>query len=155
MLQLITIQLGQYFIGFDLKKVVKVIASQSIIEISEKPDFVLGLLDFYGEVIAVIDMHKRLNINTTHQIELTDKFVLIETEKRKIAFKADDVLDVKIFETEQVVNSQIVFAGARFISLVKSDEKIIYVYDTEAILSSNELIDIEQLTQKYNSTNAV
>ena len=155
MLQLITIQLGEFNIAFDLKKVVKVIAAQSIIDLSYKSDFVIGLLDFYGEIIAVVDMYKRLNIKNSDQIELTDKFIIVETGKRKIAFKADDVLDLKSVDTESIVNSKQLFAGAQFISVVKNDEKMIYVYDTEVLLSYNELIEIESYIQEYNSNNAV
>lgn len=155
MLQLITIQLGEFNFGLDLKKVIKVIAAQATIDLNYKSDFVIGLIDFYGEIIAVVDMYKRLNIFNSGQIELTDKFIIIETDKRKIAFKADDVLDVKLVDSESMVNGKQLFAGAQFISALKNGEKMIYIYDTEALLSNDESIEIESYIKNYKVSNAV
>lgn len=155
MLQLITLQMGQYYIGLDLKKVVKVIAAQSILQLHEKSAFVEGLIDFQGEIIAVINMYQRLNIVSKNEISLTDKFIVLETGIRKIAFRVDDVLNVITVDAVDAENNVQVCPGARFVSMLKANEKLIYIYDSETLLSTTELIDIENIIHLNHSNYVV
>lgn len=155
MLQLVTVKMGDYYIGFELQKVVKVIAAQAVIELNEKPEYVIGLIDYYGELIAVVNMHQRLNIATNPGIELTDKFIILETSTRKIAFKAEDISDIQQIPSECLKNSQSICPGVQFSTIVKSDDHLIYVYDSEALISSSELIDIDILIKNYQQNYAL
>lgn len=155
MLQLITIRMGNYYIGIDLRKVVRVLAAQSLIELSNKPVFVSGLMDFNGEIIVIIDLYNRLNITHGEEIELSDKFIITDTGKRLIGFRCDEVTEILTIDCDEPVRRDEICPGADFVSVVKSANKLLYIYDPEALLNSNELIDIETLIESYSNEKGI
>ncbi len=147
-LQILILRINDFSIGMNIHQVEKIIAAQSIVELTQKPEYIHGLIDFYGELVAVVDLRKRLNI-AQKEIELSDKFVVIETGKRKVALVVDDLAEIESVETTEITNTDAIFPGIKFVSVAKVNGKILFIYDAEALLTEKEIVEIDTLIKNF------
>lgn len=80
--QFVTFKLGKEEYGIDIHKVTTIERMVDITRVPKTAEFVKGVMSLRGEVVPVIDLRKRFNMNN---IEETD-------EARIIIIKVDDVM---------------------------------------------------------------
>ncbi len=153
-LQILSLRIGNFHIGLNIEQVEKIIPAQSVIELSEKPEFLKGLINYFGEVIAVVDLRKRLNISLK-DIEVSDKFVIVKTVDHKLVLIVDDIVDLKPFHDEDISISNAIYSGMKFISVLTVSENIVYIYDIDELLNKNETVELESFIQNYSLNVAV
>jgi purine-binding chemotaxis protein CheW len=93
----LSFKLNNELFGVNAFKVLEVLEQQSITEVPQTPDYVLGVINFRGEILPVFDTHVKFNM--PHRNE-QKKFVIIvldlvvNGQKVLIGTTADNVKDV-------------------------------------------------------------
>jgi purine-binding chemotaxis protein CheW len=145
----LTFLLGQELFAVNVKKVLEVLEKQHITKVPQTPGHILGIINFRGEILPVIDTRVKFNLES---LAIEDKnFVIvydISTANNKyiIAATADAVKDViEISDTEiKPVPEMGINYDSKFISgAVRRDNDFILILDIEKVFSFSDIESIE------------
>ncbi len=139
-----TIDNQQFAIHLD--SVWRVIRSQAVKRIPDAPSFIIGLMDYYGEIIPVINMRKRLGY-AERAISVSDRFILVSSKDIHLALVADEVNGYVQADTGEIIESGNLIKGLRFVRIMKYDQGIVLIYDLEELLNNMEMADIAHLIE--------
>ena len=137
--------------AIDINNIDRIIRAVDITKLTDAPPFIEGVIDYYGEIIAVINLRKRLGY-LIEELKLSDRFIITKTNNRKLALIVDDVEKLMFPNSKDVYNAKDLDAGMQFIKIVREDEGIIFIYDVEKLLNQKNEIDLEKFIEtNFNS----
>lgn len=90
--QLVTFQLGEEQYGIDIMDVKEIVRVQDIRPIPNAPSYVEGIINLRGEIIPIINLHKRFHIKKAaigEDEELLSGFVIIDIDGMKLGMVID------------------------------------------------------------------
>ena len=105
--QLVTFKLGEELYGVDIMDVKEIVKLQEVRLIPNAPFYVEGIINLRGEIIPIIDLHKRFRIQKTvaSQDDLQDAgFLILHIQNNKIGI----INTTNFFQTSKI-NIYIVF----------------------------------------------
>jgi purine-binding chemotaxis protein CheW len=121
-----------------LSAVERVVQAVEITPLPKAPKIIMGVINFHGEIIPVIDIRKRFHL-ISREINLEDQFIIAQTSKRTVVLVVDSVEGVYDFEQDQVVDAEEVFPYVDYISgVAKIETDIVLINDLEKFLSIDE-----------------
>ena len=121
-----------------LSAVERVVRAVEITPLPKAPKIVLGVINFHGEIIPVIDIRKRFNL-FSRELKLEDRFIIARTSKRLVVLVVDSVEGVYELEHHQVVDAEKAFPFTDYISgVAKIETNIVLINDLEKFLSLDE-----------------
>jgi purine-binding chemotaxis protein CheW len=136
--QLVVFLLNEQRYALYLTVVERVISAVEITLLPKAPDIILGVINFQGKVIPVINIRRRFGI-TEREIELTDQFIIADTSKRTVALVVDDVSGVIEPVSDIVIDSENITAGVKYVDgVVKLNDGMILIHDIDRFLSLEE-----------------
>lgn len=140
-------------IGISLQVVDRVISAVAVNRLPNSPGIVHGLIDFHGKIIPVINLRYRLALREKG-ITPDQVFVLVNTPLRKLAFAADSASGVISIPPREVITPAAVDRGIEATGIYRADDGLIFIYDTEQFLSSDDVIQIEKATAPLTNLSA-
>lgn len=124
--------------ALSVSDVVRVVRAVEITPLPKAPDVVLGVINFHGEIIPVIDIRKRFHL-PQRDMQLEDQFIIARTSQRLVAIIVDSVNGVYQLEHHQDVQTGESFPYTEYLSGIASiDHTIILVNDLEKFISVEE-----------------
>ena len=124
--------------AFQLSAVERVVSSVEITPLPKAPDIVLGIVNYQGLIIPVIDISKRFRL-PTKELSLEAQFVIAKTSKRLIVIVVDSVSGVYELGKSQIVDSAEAFPYTVYLSgISKIDSNIVLITDLEKFLTNEE-----------------
>lgn len=150
--KILTFIIGHQRFAISLKSVERIIRAQFITKFKETTNFVDGIIDYHGDIIAVINLRKRLGY-PVHDINISDRFIIVKTYSRKLALIVDEVEDVILPEDHDLFDSNGIDKGLKFINIFRDESGIVLIYDIENLLSESEDIELEKLIESNFSEN--
>ena len=142
--QLVVFELADEYYGVDIANVDGIVKMQAITRVPHSPSFVEGVTNLRGEILPVIDLRKRFDLEA-YQANTESRIINIAIEDMKIGMIVDSVSEVltiqdsMIEETPRIVSS---VDSAFIIGIAKLGERLIILLDLSRILHSEE---VEQL----------
>ena len=133
---------GQRF-AIQLSVTERVVRAVAITKLADAPGFIEGVIDYYGEVIAVINLRKPFGYNLP-ELRLSDRFIIVKTAKRKLALIVDKVEDVLSPDLQDLYDSQDINSGLKFIQILREDQGIVFIWDIENLLVLAEEIELDK-----------
>ena len=131
-----------------LSVVERVVRVVEITPLPKAPEIVLGVINFHGEIITVIDMRRRFNL-PTRKIELEDQLIIARTSKRLVALVVDSVIGIRELNHNQVVNAEQAFPFTDYLSgAAKIEGNLILINDLDKFLSLDEEKMLEIATRE-------
>ena len=103
--QLVTFHFGEEFYGVNIMDVKEIVRLQNVRVIPNAPYYVEGIINLRGEIIPIIDLHKRFKIQSvtrTEDIEMDGGFIILNIEGNKIGIIIDKVERVVTVKSEDV-----------------------------------------------------
>lgn len=105
--QIVTFQLGKELYGVDILDVKEIVKVQDIRAIPHAPYYVEGIFNLRGEVIPIINLHKRFNIERLQyeneiDEELNRGFVILNIDGLKISVMIDKISRVVTINNSDV-----------------------------------------------------
>jgi len=149
--QLLTFNVDNQRFALHLDSVERVIRAVAVTNLIDAPPFIEGVIDYNGEVIAVLNMRKRFGY-PVQEIKLSDHFVIANTSHRTLALVVDQVSDVLLPDLQDVYASKELVAGIELMPVLRDDKGLILVYDLEKLLSIVEDIQLKNLIEKHTAS---
>lgn len=132
-----------------LSAVDRVVRMVAIIPLPKAPDIVLGVVNYQGRVIPVINIRRRFNL-PEKEIALTDQLVIAHTSRRPVALVADAVHDVIASSAQTLIETENILPGVEYVAgVVKLKDGLVLIHDLDTFLSLEEE---SSLNQALNTT---
>ena len=144
-LQLVTFQLGQEQYGIDIMEVDGIVREDNIRPIPNAPPSVEGIFNLRGEIIPVINLHKRFHLGRAELSEedkLLSGLVIININDMLIGVIIDKVSRVVTIETAKIQPppQMISGIGAEYISgVAHEDGGYLIILDIHRLFDPKEL----------------
>ncbi len=145
-------QLWEEYFAIDVDKIIEVMEMPKMAKLPKTPDFVMGVTNFRGEIIPVIDLRKKFML-PQEEIFSKRKYVIVIEYKsadyqNKIGVVVDRIIDV--IEVEQYDITHFPELGSRYnpefiFGVIHYDDKFILVLDIEKILEAAEVEILKNL----------
>jgi len=140
----LTFLLGPDIFAVNVNNVLEVMEQQQITRVPKAPDHILGIINFRGEILPVMNSHQRFKLVAGD--DMTTCILIIYVigtgeQQYKISATSDGVKDVIDIDTEEIkpVPEMGLAYDNRFIAgAVKRDGKFILIINPEKVLSVNE-----------------
>lgn len=127
-----------------LHMVDKVVRMVAITPLPKAPDIVLGVVNYQGQVIPVINMRRRFSL-PEKEIALSDQLVVAHTSRRTVALQADAVLDVIACSAPNLIETAHVLPGVEYVeAVIKLEDGLILIHDLDKFLSLEEESSLNQ-----------
>ncbi len=136
LLQLVGFKLGDEEYAIDVLKIQEIIRLVEITSVPRTDSFVLGVMNLRGQVIPVIDLRVRFNLERTDFDKLT-RIIVVKFDSEHVGFVVDEVTEViridknSVEPTPPLVGS----IGQEYIlGICKYDERLIILLDIDRVI---------------------
>jgi len=149
--QLVTFQLGEEHYGIDIMDVKEIVRVQDIRPIPNAPSYVEGIINLRGEIIPIINLHKRFHIKRAvvgEDEELLSGFIIIDVDGMNLGVVIDKIARVVTIENEQIQAPPQMLSGigAEYIQgVIQNEEGYLIILDIRRLFNPKELQKINEL----------
>lgn len=145
-IQVLLLDRGGLTLAIPLSFITKVIPAQKISPVNSNNPVIKGIINFKGTIMPVLSINSRFGIKEK-ELSINDKFILIEQEGKNLALIASSVSDIIELDPKQSQKTDALFPGLLTVNLPGEEHNIIYLYDPKTIFTSEEIIDIQKLSE--------
>jgi purine-binding chemotaxis protein CheW len=151
-LQLVTFQLGEEWYGIDIMDVEGIVKIEDVRSIPNAPPFVEGIFNLRGDIIPVINLHKRFHLKVpslSEEDRLLSGFIILNIEGVLLAVIIDKVSRVLTVKSREVQPPPQMLSGigAEYIQgVVNRDDTYLIILDIERLFNIKELRQLETMT---------
>jgi len=139
--------LGKMYFGVSVRQVIEVLQFIEIVQVPKSADFIIGVINFRGEVVTVIDMYKLFHIDDFNGIR---KNILVmdlgvEYDGAYLGIQVDKVLDVKEIHLRDLSNAPetgFKFNPEYLLGVYNDQDKMILIMNALKILSEEMLVSL-------------
>ncbi len=140
----LTFQIGKEQFAVNVQCVLEVLEQQNITPVPKSPKHILGIINFRGQILPVMNMHQKFEI----QHDFKEKYYIIifeipyKDKKISIAGTADfvrDVIEMSENEIQDVPDMGINYDSKYIVGAIKIKENFVLVLNSEKIFSIEEI----------------
>lgn len=142
--QLVVFSLGREEFALDVSQVREIIRMEEITRMPKSPPFVEGIINLRGQIIAVMDLAKRLNLPSTERTD-AHRIVVVETEDLKVGMIVDSVSEVMSITEDEIEPPPTLVSDPStpfILGVVKRDRRLIILLDLSKLLSVEEIAEL-------------
>ncbi|MDB5991454.1 MAG: chemotaxis protein CheW [Herbaspirillum sp.] len=122
----------------------RVVRMVAITPLPNAPDSILGVVDFHGQVIPIINVRWRFGL-PERAIALTDHLLIAHTARRSVALVVDIVLDVVANAEQKLIDTENILPRIAYVEgVVKLPDGLIFIHDLDTFLSLEEESVLDQ-----------
>ena len=149
--QLVTFQLGDEIYGVNIMDVKEIVKLQNVRVIPNAPYYVEGIINLRGEIIPIIDLHKRFRIQVLQNQEEDDLdggFIILNIDGSKIGIIIDRVARVVSVKGEDVKEPPQMLSGivTEYIEgVIREDNGYLIMLNTRKLFDGKELQKIIEM----------
>lgn len=117
-------------------------------KIPESPEFIKGVITYQNEILPIMDLKKKFNLSNT-ELKDNPKIVVVKNGDKKVGLIVDLVFEVIDVDDSMIEEAPNIVKGIsnKYISgMIKLNDRIIILIDTEKILTNDEMSKIQSLT---------
>ncbi len=147
--QLVTFHLGEELYGVNIMDVKEIVRLQNVRVIPNAPFYVEGIINLRGEIIPIIDLHKRFKLQTlarsTDDIDIEGGFIILNIDGNKIGIIIDKVERVVTVKSEEVKDPPQMLSGigTEYIEgVVREKQGYLIMLNTRKLFNAKELQSI-------------
>ena len=140
-IQLVVFSLGREEFAVEVTQVREIMRMEEITRMPKSPSFVEGIINLRGQIIAVIGLAKRLNLDSGERTAET-RIMVVEAEEIRVGMIVDAVSEVLRVAGDAIEGTPTVAAEASVAYLrgvVKQDSRLIILLDLTKVLSLEEI----------------
>lgn len=148
--QLVVFNLGQEEYGVDILQVKEIKRLTEITRVPNAPDHVEGVINLRGNIIPVVDLHKRFELGT---VEATDesRIVIVNVQDITVGITVDAVSEVITLDESSLAPPPPLVAGieASFIEAIgKLKDRLLILLNMDRILGLDEVAATKEVTAR-------
>jgi purine-binding chemotaxis protein CheW len=145
---LILFALGDETFAMRVSEVERVVRAARIKPLPSAPAIVAGILNYHGDVVAIINSRKRFNI-PERPLRLTDRFIIAGNENRVIGLICDEVEPVRQVNANLIKACAEIIPGIGFVDgVVNVDGAMVYLLTVDLILTGDEIQGLEEAMEE-------
>ncbi|MDA3956228.1 chemotaxis protein CheW [Oceanispirochaeta sp.] len=150
-LQMVTFQLGVENYGINIMDVKEIYSVQEVRDIPNAPPYVEGIFNLRGDIIPVINLHKRFHINKailTEDEAMLSGFIIINLDGMQLGVIIDKVLRVVSVNMGQIQPppQMITGIGSEYIQgVIHQDDGYLIILDIRRLFDPEELQNISNV----------
>ena len=152
-IQLIVFDLADEKFCVDIEEVREIIRAGNITSIPDSPDFIKGLANVRGDIIAAIDLKTRLFLPVKKAQE-AKHVIITRQEKSPFGLIVDEVTEVlRIPETDIKEPPEVIAKiHKEFVKgVITLEDRLIIMLDLVKILSDQEFTRLSEIATKYSN----
>jgi len=145
---LLTFEICSEQFAVNVTKVLEVLEQQQITPVPRAPQFILGIINFRGEILPVINTRQKFNV--PFEAEDLKHFVIVfetfaNNEKQLVAATADavkDVIEIDISDIKPVPEMGLGYNTAFISGVVRYNERFVLLIEPDQVFSMNDKVAI-------------
>ncbi|NBI05803.1 purine-binding chemotaxis protein CheW [Senegalia massiliensis] len=117
------------------------------VKIPNSPEFIEGIINYRGEVIPIVNLKKRFNLNDLI-ISNNTRVIIININDKQVGFVVDEASQTIRIDEEHIENTpeMVTRIDSEYITGVgKVEDRLILIIDLEKVLTDSEKQKIESL----------
>ncbi len=131
-----------------LGSVERVLCAAEAAPLPKAPPIVSGVLNLAGDVIALIDVRKRLGL-PSREIEPEDRIILARCVSRRVGLLVDSVGGVVTVGPDRVRDATDVVPGLDYVrGIVALEDGLLLISDLDAFLSLEEAAQLDRALEE-------
>lgn len=145
-IQVIVFNIGEERYGVEISQIKEIILLTQVTHIPNVPDFVEGVLNLRGQIVAIINLRKKLGKEQKKNDENT-RIIVIEHGSSTIGMMVDSVSEVKYLSSKNIEEIPRFLAlkdESKFLKGIgKLEDGLLTLMDLKELFSENELEGIK------------
>src|SRR5687767_1504595 len=149
---IVVFRMGGEEFGTEISNVVEVLEYREPVRVPKAPDFLEGVIYVRESILPVIDLRKRMEIETMPPSADT-RFLVVLIDEERVALMVDAVVEVAHLRGEELADPPPFFRGVAseyLHGLGKLRDRMVIVLKVERILSSQERIALLRADYKQD-----
>ncbi|MCX7884392.1 MAG: chemotaxis protein CheW [Caloramator sp.] len=134
----------------EISQVERILGYIEPVKIPESPPYLKGIIKYEGGIIPIIDLKKRFNLSNTGA-KSEQKIIVVKNGENKSGFIVDNVTEVTDIYEDAIQGAPDIVKGIsnKYInSIIKINQRLIILIDTENILSKEEILSLNSIMQQ-------
>lgn len=144
--EILSFTLQEQRFAIPLVSVERVLRALAVTYIPDAPPLVHGVIDYHGEIVAVINLRNHLKMEE-RSIQLNDRFIVVNTYSRKLILVVDEVEEVLKPSEKDISRADDINQGLKITNIFRDDRGIIFIYDLEKLLKQIEGINLKEMLE--------
>lgn len=137
-IQLVEFNLDDMRYAVHLFSVERIVNMVEITPLPKAPKIVIGVVNFEGTIIPVVDIRKRFRL-PKKDIELSDLLVIAHTPQRMVIFIADSVSNVIECPEQEIIAAKNILENMEYIEgIIKFKDGLTLIHNLDSFLSIEE-----------------
>lgn len=145
--QLVVFKIGDEEFGVDISQVREIVRLIEVTYMPKAPAFIEGVVNLRGQIVAVIDLAKRLGISSKPRGDTT-RIIVIEIGENTVGMVVDSVSEVlrmsseDIEEVPSLIETEVPEHYIRGVGKLK--DRLLVLLDLSRVLSHEEVVKVER-----------
>jgi purine-binding chemotaxis protein CheW len=148
--QYVVFRVDERQFALPLHTVERIVRVVEVTPLPKAPEIVLGVINVHGQVIPVLNIRKLFHL-PEREIDLNDRFILVNTATRTIAILASEVYGVVERSEQEVIADQDILPDIEYIDgAIKLEDGIIgmiIMQDFDRFLTIEETPPLDNATR--------
>jgi purine-binding chemotaxis protein CheW len=141
-MKLMIFNIGQRKYALEVSQVCEVIRLTEITPVSDVADFVEGVIKLREDVIPVINLRKRFNIESK-ELNKFDRIIITKVNLHLVGIIADSVDDIVTLAQENISPSETFLKESEYlISVGTIDEDMIFILDMNKLVTDKQKMGV-------------
>lgn len=121
-----------------LPTVHRVVMATEVVPVPGAPSVVVGVIDFHGEVLPVLDVRQRLHAEA-RPLDISSQFIIVTTNSRKLGLLVDHTVGVVERDWADIGALAPAAAGLEYFDgTTRLDDGLVLIHDVDRLLSAGE-----------------
>ncbi len=146
-LQLVIFKIGSEEFGVPISQVREIVRLVQITPVPRAPSFIEGVVNLRGQILAVIDLAKKLNLKSNPRSEKT-RIIVVEVDDNTVGMIVDEVTEVLKISSENVKEPPEIIATKikqeYLKGIGKLEERLLILIDLAKVLSLEEIEEVKK-----------
>lgn len=145
----LTFHLGKEDYGIEIRYVIEIVVMQKITEVPDMPAFVRGVINLRGQVIPVMDMRLRFNMEPREYDERTC-VIVVDVDGNIVGLIVDTVREVREIPPENIAPAPELgkTEKSRYVAgMARVGDEVKILLDVDRLLKKEELEALEDRKQ--------
>jgi purine-binding chemotaxis protein CheW len=149
-MEMLCFRINDQRFAISVSSVEKVIMAQAITLVPDSPAILKGIIDYHGEIIAVINLRFRLGI-PDQPVRMNDRYIITTMPGRHLALIVDEIEGV--IEDSGGTGNAVIESGFGLMvtSMLSDDKGIVLIYDLEKLITSKDVVEITGFAEKLEN----
>ncbi len=141
--------------GIDIMNVKEIGPYKKSIKVPNSPSFIEGIVNYRGEVIPIVNLKKKFNLECA-KVDNNTRIIVINLEDKQVGFIVDEASQTLKLSDEEIELAPEIVTGMerKYLTGVgKKDDRLVMLLDLKKVLSKEEKEQIRNMDMEDNIEN--